>query len=34
MGYGLKAINDIAANETIIKIKTNYGLLSQSLVDS
>ena len=34
MGYGLKAVFDIGPNENLIKMKTNLGLLSSSLVDS
>jgi hypothetical protein len=34
MGYGLRAVNAISSGEAVIKIKTNLGLLSSSLVDS
>lgn len=34
MGYGLRAIADVRNQETIIRMKTNLGLLSNTLVDS
>jgi hypothetical protein len=33
MGYGIRAVNQISAKETVMKIKTNLGLLSSSLID-
>ena len=34
MGYGISAVKQIAAQENVMKIKTNLGLLSSSLIDS